>query len=39
MHSGPQIVLRLYGARKVIMKDVIRVKEYGLKQCQICFVG
>ena len=31
MHFGPQMVLLLSRARKVIMKDVIRVSAYGLK--------
>jgi len=39
MHSGLQMVLMLLLARKVIKKDVIRVRAYGSKQCQICFVG
>ena len=28
MYSGPQMVLMLFRARKVIMKDVIRVSAY-----------
>ena len=31
MHSGTQMVLMLFRARKVIMKDVIRVSAYGSK--------
>ena len=31
MYSGPQMVHMLFRARKVIMKDVIRVSAYGSK--------
>ena len=31
MHSGPQMVFMMFRARRIIMKDVIRVSAYGSK--------
>ena len=41
MYSGPHMVLTLFRARKVIMKDVIQVSAYSSKQMPdlLCWLG